>query len=389
MTDSPHDVGDIASPIVSLSLLNALQPDILARLLAPFEAALHALDIPLDHHRLDARGRQRLHRALNGGEQLVPAELQTLFLRLGDAATPSGHAQLRQLVQWRVGKWAVQMSPENLAAQTYLDRYELFDMADEGLGARQPLFFEKFVTTRPCRMEDLNCPQVLKRFEHAASLWLFRHGFYLASAPHLVARGDQVWLEVQRTSLPLTVDTLTESERPDRVSIVPVERDFLIWDRRTATLAVQAPLAIARSFYAQALGLVYCGSRRALMPSRLYTAEPLRGRHALGRHALPWIRDAHLTRVSMCTASSGAEITWSATAAATRLDDLRSLLHDHPIVTAFALRLDVHGLRPSISIEVRLPNALVLDGWRDIDLVRRYLREAGLMLTPPAAAKTE
>jgi hypothetical protein len=379
----------LSAHLVRLSLLEAVQPPLLASFLQPYASYLSQRDVAVEAIACDPSAIGRLHAVLNAVDPEMPPALQQALVDIADLATEGAHDQLLAIARsQQLSLFGLKgpTTPEDLAFRVYLERPDLFRSAQVNARSTGVRRFVEFVASDATPLLDAST--TAKRLQLAA----------LASA-YFAARNRTGYCEVRVHETASEITFVVIHGRPPRnhgaiesedsrtrVAYVPDKEDTLVFDRRSGRLAINAQYTREQDFYRSAVGRVFWGDDDHFVSEPVYTGEPLvlEGPAALGTHGVPGLREVALRELKLKVKLPGATRAREVTI---RGDDLARDLRSEWVrsamgagaVVAFKLALSLTGRSRPVVVEVLVPNDVSFDRRVGAEVVREYLLESGFM----------
>lgn len=385
MTQSQHRKR--SKSLISLSVLEAVSPPLLARLLEPHGAFLSGAGLTLDDSPATIT---RLHRALAGDD--VPEDLVDALLQIEALADEDNHDDMLAQAgteQLDLFAGAKRLSSADLAFTIYLDHRDVFQAAAPALGTERVTRFVEY-----CGQPKSGAPAFGSRTRKERLLEAMRSWF---AGRH---RTGYVELEIVETATELnfhvvhgrpakrrTVISEDECTRTN-LSYIPDKHDLVIYDERTHKLCVNAQFAIENNFYRRAIGEVYFGHAEHFQPRSVFTGAPIQeeGPAALSIDGVDGLRSVTL-RELVVERPRHATVMFKG-------DDLSKELqsrHEREVIRSGTIAhmrfaLGVAGRARPLKVEVSLPNTLSYDRRIAPDVVRAFLRKRGFRAVAREAA---
>lgn len=380
----------MAEGLIRLALIERVSPELLIRLLRPYERHLMNLGAHLEGVERDSAWAHALRQVLIS-ERGIPEELREALLDISDLATEEGHENILRLAEERHIELLPSSEPicvEDLAFRFYLEHPEAFRAAHLRMTAPQGSRLVHFV---PSEVRQLSAEvaaaakaELIDRLrEHFAAR---NRGEFVDLA--IVDSNNEIAFRISRSRPRRRLQIIHDKEKRKPLSLIPEQQDSVIFDKLSGHLCVDARWQEERDKYRRLWGEVFFGDNDFFQTKSILTGEPLLENvdEALSTEGIPELSAVELRAVELQAIDSPYDrLSWSAR-------DLRPLIRTwlpalmsrERRVISVKLALFLRGSKKPYLVEFRPPNCLQYP-WRDSSrrTLRQFLVARGFKSTAP------
>lgn len=379
--------------LVRLSLLKRVSPDLLVRLLRPFEGFLEPRGVDLDDPHRGGEWLARLHEVLTRVDPAMPGALQQALVTVSELTSADEQAHARESVGERqLGLFPEhgELSDEDLAVRLYLDHRNVAEISHAKVRARSALRYVFFLARahRPLRGGLTESRRILLADD--ARHWFVKRNRSPFIDVRVFEEGSDVIFQVVHGQPPRTQRVIASPFNRDRITYVPDREDILVFDQLTGKLAVNAQYAVEQDYYRRLVGRIYFGDDDHFEARSVLTVEPLLAdpEWALSPEGIVGLEAVMLRELALVAPMAPYEMSM------VRAKDLRSLLPSElqyqmrraRRVVYIKLALQVQGLRTPIVVHIAPPRTLTFDQQAGKDVVLDYLLTREFMRLPQVPA---
>jgi len=375
--------------LVRLSLLERVSPELLVRLLRPYEDYLSGRGVSLDGVEHDHAWVGELHRVLCAVDPTMPGKLQQALLDVADLASDRGHEAALNLAgerQLSLLSASGDVSAEDLAFRLYLEHADVFVATHARVQSQEARRFVDFHPAHHRPLEGATTRPKRVRLMEQLRRWFAKRNRGEYVDVRVSESSDEISFVIIHGQPPRSFSVITSPSSRDRMSFVPDKQDTVVFDKATGRLSINAQYAAEHDFYRAAIGKVFFGKHDHFEPHAVLDCAVLLDdpEGALSVEGLPALRAVVLREIVLEAIDAPHDkLCWSASDLGNVfLADIPDMLNRDRVVRKAKLALfPLHAARPKI-VEIAPPNKLTYDRRTHDAVVREFLFARGFLRHP-------